>query len=98
MPKAERVAYNAYEAITISTVSVGFTAGTVGANNTHAAVTVETDQVRYRVDGTAPTSSEGHLLESGDTLLLDSQDQLQNVRFIRVTNDATVRCSYGLAS
>lgn len=98
MPKNERVGYNAYEDITVSSSSVGFTAGTVGANNTHASVTVETDQVRFTVDSTTPTSTKGHLLESGDTLLLDSQDQLQKVRFIRVTNDATLRCSYGLAS
>jgi hypothetical protein len=52
--------------------------------------------VRYRVDGGDPAVDVGHLLEAGDTLLLDNQAQLQRVRFIGQTGvEATLRCSYG---
>ena len=67
-----------------------------------ALVTVETDQVRYRIDGTAPTSSEGHLLNAGDVLNFPSwnvpnqnwRSQLENVQFIRVTSDAALKITW----
>ena len=37
-----------------------------------ALITVETNQIRYREDGTAPSSSEGILLSPGDDLIYDS--------------------------
>ena len=99
MPRSvERVNYDASEPITVTSTAVGFTTAKVGPNRTHAMVTVETDQVRFWATGDTPTSTEGHLLNAGDTLLLDSQDQLQSVLFIRVTTDATIQCSFGLGS
>ena len=63
-----------------------------------AIITVEDDQVRYREDGTAPTSTEGILLNSGDVLNYDSwttgvnwRNLLRKVQFIRVTNDAKLK-------
>ena len=83
----------AYEAITVSNVSIGFTAATiVGRQGCY--VTVETDNVRYRYDGTAPTATEGHLLYVGDRLQLINPTILTKMRFIRETTDATIRVSY----
>lgn len=96
MSVAPTGSFDAFESLTVSTSSVGFTAGTVGSNRNKALVTVETAAVRFRLDGTAPTASVGLVLEDGDALILDSQPQLQNVRFIRRDGvDATLRCAFG---
>ena len=87
--------YSAYEAITVSSASVGLTTATILGKES-AVLTVETAVVRFRLDGAAPTSSEGHVLEVGDVLELDSSESLANVRFIRRDGtSATLRCSYG---
>ena len=67
-----------------------------------ALITVETDQVRWRDDGTDPTSSEGHLLNAGDVLTFDSwsvpklnwRQVLNAIKVIRVTNDAKLKISW----
>jgi len=64
-------------------------------------ITVETDQVRWRADGTSPTTSEGHLLSSGDILTFNSWSDninwisvLLKIEFIRVTNDAKLKINW----
>jgi len=59
-----------------------------------ATITVETDQIRYWVDGNEPTTSAGHLLESGDSVVLESRNEIKHFRAIRVTTDATCQVSY----
>ena len=87
--------YSAYEAITVSSAAVSLTTATILGKES-AVITVETAVVRFRLDGTAPTSSEGHVLEVGDVLELDSSESMANVRFIRRDGtSATLRCSYG---
>lgn len=87
--------YSASESLTVSNTSVGLTEATFG-NLTHAFITCEVAAVRFWLDGTAPTATVGHNLEVGDTLELESEPQLQNVRFIRRDGvDSTLRCSYG---
>ena len=70
---------------------------------THGAmITVETDQVRWRADGSDPSTTEGHLLENGDSLTFDSWSQpkqnwngvLRALRFYRVTNDAKLKITW----
>lgn len=87
--------YYAFETLTVSTVSVGLTAATFDQQE-FALITVETAAVRFRLDGTAPTSTVGHVLSPGDTLELTSGEQLSMIRFIRRDGvDATLSCSYG---
>jgi hypothetical protein len=88
--------YDAHEAITVSSTAVTPTAATVAQRN-KALITVEDAAVRFRFDGTAPTSTTGHELEDGDVLILDSANQIGNVQFIRRDGtDATLRASYGV--
>ena len=96
MPKTLRgPEYTAYESVTVSSTSKALTSGTYGLQH-HAFITCETATVRFRLDGTAPTSSVGHLLDPGDVLKLDSPAQIANVRFIRRDGvDATLRVNYG---
>lgn len=53
-------------------------------------LTVEAQSLRYRYDGTAPTDAIGHLLTAGSRLELVGNDNIQNLRVIRVTTDSTV--------
>lgn len=83
-----------YESITVSNTAIGVTAAKI-PNHNYAFVTVETDQIRFRVDGTDPTASEGHLFEAGDTFELMGGRAIINFKAIRVTTDATLRVSLG---
>lgn len=60
---------------------------TESSNDTRSAVrvfiTVEGGQIRYNYDGTAPTSTTGHLLNAGDALVLVADDAIANFRAIR---------------
>lgn len=98
----------AFEAITVSNASIGVTAATAfprlvtGSNGMNsldhgaeeAFFTVETDQVRYTLDGTVPTAAIGHRLNPDDTLWLVGRDMIRKVRFIRVTTDAALKATY----
>lgn len=87
--------YDAYESLSVSTAAVGFTAATLDDRQA-AFVTCETAAVRFRMDGTDPTASVGHEIEPGDTLTLDSNQQLRKIKFIsRDGGTATLRCSFG---
>jgi hypothetical protein len=61
-------------------------------------ISVETNTIRYRVDGTDPTSSEGHSVPASvgpDTYLrLWGPNTLLKCKLIRVSADATVRVTY----
>ena len=74
--------YSAYEDLTVSDTAGGFTTATIVRTEV-ALVTVETAQVRFRLDGTAPTPTVGHILGVGDVLEIDSSEALGLVRFIR---------------
>ena len=87
--------FTGYETITVSGTAGGLTAATVSGLN-KAMITVEIAQVRFRLDGTAPTSTVGHILEVNDVLELDTPESLSAVSFIRTGgNSGTLRCSYG---
>lgn len=62
----------------------------------YAIVSVEGQDVRYRVDGTttAPTATEGSLLQVGDRWRIDSYDTLAAVKFIETTASANIRIDY----
>ncbi len=65
--------------ITDATGGVGFTGATY-AGATHAFMILETAQIRWTIDGTAPTTTVGHLLEIGQSLTLTNFQQIANFR------------------
>ena len=71
-----------YESVTVADTAIGFTALTYGTN-THALITAETAQMRYRADGTNPTAAEGHILNPGDVVTLTSLADITAFRAIR---------------
>lgn len=71
-----------YEAITVANTAKTLTAGTYGSAQ-KAIMTLETAQIRVRFDGTAPTTSEGHLVEVGDVITLNAGSQMSTFQAIR---------------
>lgn len=63
-----------YESITVATAAIGISATvrnpTGRPPQTACEARLETAQVRFRFDGTAPTSTEGVILDVGDLLTL----------------------------
>jgi hypothetical protein len=89
----------AYESATVSTVAVTLTAATYApSGQTQAAfaiITVESNPLRYRIDGTAPTSIEGHAATDGGFLTVCGITAIKNFSAIRSGGtDAKVRVTY----
>lgn len=77
-----------FEALTISTSSVGITNSTLRPSgqtfqNNFCTLYVSGANVRFRFDGTAPTTSVGAVASDGDTISIDNLEQASAVRFIR---------------
>lgn len=53
--------------LTVDATSGGVQLSAYGARVTHVFWTLETAQIRCTLDGSAPTSSNGHILEAGDS-------------------------------
>jgi len=90
-----------YESITVTDTAQRLTLATLTDSDGHqakkAVITIETAQVRYRYDGIAPTSSEGHLLNPFSVIVILGSINIRNFRIIRVgSTNATIRCSYEL--
>jgi hypothetical protein len=72
-----------FETVTVATTAIGVVASS-GDNVAHRAViTVETAQIRFRYDGTAPTATVGHLAEIGDRLTIEGRANIRNFLAIR---------------
>ena len=82
----------AYESITVADAAISLTSATYDqvGYNIQAFITLETAQVRWRIDGTDPTSSEGHLLEIGQNLSLNDSQAVKNFRAIRTGSSSGV--------
>jgi len=60
-----------------------------------AFVTVEAAPIRYWVDGSDPTAEEGHLVNAGDAITLDSNSDIANFKAIRTGDiSATLQVTY----
>ena len=84
-----------YEAITVSSTAVGIGSATLdpadGAVPTECYGRVETESIRYRCDGTNPTSSEGILVQATETIHILGRGNMENIKFIATGSDGTLR-------
>jgi hypothetical protein len=87
-----RDAYD-HEVITVSAVAIGLTANKLSPAEA-ALISCAGGGVRYWLDGTAPTASEGHPLAAGETILVHGQNNLRGLRFVRETADAALAVTY----
>lgn len=87
-----------YESIPVGSAAVGLSADKVTPSNSPppqgAYLTLETDKIRTRFDGTNPSDTEGHILKPDDTMLITGRNSLMKFRAIRVSTDANLRVSY----
>jgi len=60
-----------------------------GMEAKEALVTVETYQVRFRIDGVAPAAGVGHLLAAGESYLVKGTKAVKNLRFIDTASGAS---------
>ncbi len=85
-----------FETLTISSTAVAITAGNIDQHHDDALITVETAAVRFRIDGTAPTATVGHILEVGAVLELRGMGEIGKFQAIRRDgSDATLQVSTG---
>lgn len=86
-----------FETIPVASVGIGFTASKLASSPKPKKVfiSVETARIRYRIDGTDPTSTVGHILDPMDTLTLEGFSQLNNFKSIRTgTTSGTLQVTY----
>ena len=82
-----------YEDLTVSSTVLTLTRNDNGFDVVRALV--ETDAIRFRLDGEVPTATSGITVAAGALIELDSAQEVRHFRVIRVTNDATLRVQYG---
>ena len=91
-----------YEAITVNT-AIGFTAAKImptsgdfeGMACQAVFCTLETDDIRFTVDGeTTPSSTVGHLLKSGESLTIGNASDIANFNCIKVTSNASLKVTF----
>lgn len=93
-------AYVTFEQVTVANTSIGFTNAliVVGSGHpqaTHAQCRLETAEIRYRSDGTAPTTTVGTPLEPGDVIDVYGNANLQAFRSIRTgATSGVLSCHY----
>jgi hypothetical protein len=92
-----------YEVITVGTQAVGLTPGKIQPLTgpyakmpaRAALLSSEDGDLRFRLDGGQPSSSSGHYLTNGDTLVLTGTQTLKQFLTLRVGDtDSTLRVTY----
>lgn len=83
-----------------ATTADGFTRATINAGNGHtqadvASCSVSSGDVRYRVDGTAATSTVGNTAVEGTSIPLQGNDVLNNFSVIGTSGAFTLDCTLG---
>jgi hypothetical protein len=93
--------YAKFEAITIANSSLGFTVANINnTNGSHPAATVaicrlELAEIRWTIDGSAPTTTAGILWEIGDAYTFTGNDTLNQFRAIRTgATSGQLDCTY----
>lgn len=84
-----------YQQLTVSSTAVALT---VPTNAEAALVDVESNDVRWRDDGTNPTASVGKYLSSGTHYTFIGAEELAALKFIRVSADAKLNITYYIIS
>lgn len=86
----------AYETIVVSTTSISRPFVTYRNNAGALFLTVETNNIRYRIDSGNPSATLGHLVVSSiyQNFWINNRVAIQNLRMIAVGGNATVRITY----
>lgn len=97
LPLSAQQRVTTYEQLTVAGSSVGITVATTLRPNSAGqpqmaacSLRLETAEIRYRMDGTAPTSSVGTPLEPGEIIPYIGYADALAIRFIRTTSTSGV--------
>ena len=90
----ERVEWTDFETITVSGSSQSLTAAKANIADT-VLLTLDGASARYRMDGTAPTATVGHLMASGDVAVLHGYWEITGFRIIQVSAGSSLTVSFG---
>ena len=66
----------------------------VPCQNVYCTIDYDGEDIRFTIDGTAPTATVGTLLRKGGILELDNGSDIRNFRAIQVSAEATLRVIY----
>jgi hypothetical protein len=88
----------AFESVTVADAAIGCTSATYSVSGQRgpvaALISVETAELRFRVDGSNPTAAVGHVLQPGESVVLTGPN-IQSLKMIRTgSTSATVRVTY----
>ena len=88
------VGYSGFQTLTPNSTTASSLTPTL-ANQEKAFMTLETGNVRFRMDGSAPTTLVGHLLLAGENVTLNTRGQIDNFKVISVSTHGVLSISYG---
>lgn len=84
-------------ALTVGAAAVGLTIPSTKPAPNWAHITVETQSIRYWVDGSTPTAAEGHLVAAGGSIDLSGNDEVRKFSAIRATGaDGVIQVTFGV--
>lgn len=85
-----------YRQLAVSNTAVGLASATGGIPTyaTRAVITVETDAIRWRDDGTDPSATVGMPVAANASFELSSAESIAAFKTIRVTTDAKINITY----
>ena len=89
-----------YATLAVSTSAVGFADASTALPGQckRVFITAETQAARWRADGTAPTSTEGHVLAAADSISFTGANYrqlLENIKFIATASgDSALKITY----
>jgi len=87
-----------FESLTVTGSASGLTSTKIAPSGKQAAfevlITVETNPIRFRTDGTDPTTSVGHLLNAGDAVTITGLNNVRRLKLIATGSNATVMVTF----
>jgi hypothetical protein len=87
-----------FQALTVDGTAggVGFTlpTGKVLSDISSIFMTCETAQIRWTIDGTTVTASNGHIMDTGTSLTLSNRDAISKFKAIRVSASGALMVTY----
>lgn len=84
----------AYESLTVTNSAITTLTRDLMSTVWTAMITVEDNPIRFRTDGGDPTLTEGHLIQAGDTININTTFDALNFKCIAIGNAAKIRVSY----
>lgn len=81
--KLPRPIANSYQTVTVSNSVIPFPAASLPAAASMALVNIDTNPIKYTIDGSTPSATNGHLVAAGGQFLLLSREEITAFRVIR---------------